>query len=153
MNEVLPPDYGAGDGHQDKSGGLGTININNAHIHGNDLRELGKIAETNPTFAKEILDYQDRVSGRENNSYRLGIVAAVILLLAALGTIALIVLEAGLIESLLASGLLLASAVLIRVILVGKWSETSWFGRLVNVLVRVLGGKSDDERDADGGPA
>ncbi|WP_128292608.1 MULTISPECIES: hypothetical protein [Afifella] len=117
--------------------------IGSLHLHGNDLAELRKIASENPALAEKIVDQRDREDARANASYRFGIVASLILIAMALSSLTFILVWAGLLATIGLALATLAIAVLIRVVLTGEWSETSWFGRVVNALARMLGSASE----------
>jgi len=68
-------------------------------------------------------------------------------LIAAMIFVATIVWATGIWTTLMAIGLILAVALLIRVILTGEWSETTWFGKLVGALSKALGSKDEAPTD------
>lgn len=143
--EILPPEK-SGNGDQSEESGnshghSNHVNIGQFHYHGNDLKELGRIAETNPALAQLIIENADRQDQRWHASERLGLITTAIMLILVLGFILTLVLNVGLWSSIAALGLLLACGVLIRVILTGEWSETSWVGTIMNGLARGLGAR------------
>lgn len=143
MNEKLPVE---GEVVRDtpRGGGARYLSIGTLHYHGNDLAELRKIAEVSPELANKIVDQRDKEDSRANTSYRFGIVSSALLVSVALGAFSFLLLEVGVIPTLCAIGGVLAVALLIRVILTGEWSDTSWFGKLMHMLVKALGGKPQD---------
>ena len=65
-----------------------------------------------------------------------------------MASIVAIIWMAGFWTTLFAVALILAVALLIRVILTGEWSDTSWFGKLIDSLARALG-SVDSAKDDD----
>ena len=53
----------------------------------------------------------------------------------------------GIILSIILLGLILICGVVVRVILTGEWSDASWFGRIIISVVSLLGGKSENIDD------
>jgi len=137
MTENLPDENNkksnAGDG------GSRILNIGNLHYHGSDLHELRKIAETNAELAAKIVEQRDKEDQRANGSYRLGIIGSLILLIVIVVSVSFVLVHIGVAATLGLMGVVLAAALLIRVVLTGEWSETSWFGRMVIALARGLG--------------
>ncbi|MBZ8133919.1 hypothetical protein [Afifella sp. IM 167] len=113
--------------------------IGTLHLHGNDLAELRKIASENPALAERIIEQRDHEDARANASYRFGVVSSLILLAMALASFTFILVWAGLLATIGLALATLAIAVLIRVVLTGEWSDTSWFGKVVKALARLLG--------------
>lgn len=125
------------------------LHIKNLHYHPNDLSELRKIAESNPELADKIVDQRDRSEARTDGSFRLGLVSALVLLVVLiLGTVYVVV-NAGVIALALMIGVILAAALLIRVVLTGQWSETSWVGKILNGAIGLAGGKTDANSEHD----
>lgn len=124
------------------------LNIGNLHYHGNDLAELRKLAEVSPELAEKLIDQRDREDQRDHASYRFGLGATIFLVLGALVCLTFMFVYVGPWSTVAVIGVLLAIALLLRVILTGQWSETSWIGRFLNALIQLLGGepisKSDD---------
>lgn len=85
MSNLPAAPNGSNDGRED-GGGNQILNIGNYHCHGNDLKEIARIAETNPDLADKLIDNSDRHHQRSNFSYRFGIVATLILVVMVLAT-------------------------------------------------------------------
>lgn len=117
------------------------LNVEHLHLHGNDLAELRRIAETNPDLAERIIEHRDAEDRREHVSFRLGLVSTAILALAILITLSVLLIWVGIIGTFVSIIGIIAVALLVRVILTGEWSDTSWFGKAVEGLVRLLGGR------------
>ncbi len=146
MAKNLPDDPDNSKSPNDKSSqGNQTLNINDFHYHGNDLAEIARIAEKSPVLAAKILDYSNQADKRKNTSYRFGLVSTTLLLSIALFTVTYIVVNQGIFISIGAAALILAIALLIRVILTGEWSDTSWFGKFIGLLAKALGSNSEDD--------
>ncbi len=119
--------------------------INNLHYYANDIAELRKLAEIDPLLAEKVIDQRDRESARAAASYNFGLISTVTLLSVVLVAFTVLLIFAGLFQTLVAVAAILATALLVRVIMTGEWSETSWFGKMVSALVKVLGGYVDDK--------
>ena len=137
-NDIKKPDENPSDGDGRY------LRIDTLNYHGNDLHELRKIAETNPDLAEKLVEQKDRSDARENTSFRFGLFSALILVGMTLTTLSFLLYSVGVIATFVSMGVILAIALLIRVILTGEWSDTSWLGRIVEGLVKLLGGKPGD---------
>lgn len=116
--------------------------INNLHYHANEISELRRLAETNPGLAEKIIDQRDRSEARVAASYNFGVGATVVLLTVLLTAAVITLAFGGVIELLILVAVILAGSFLVRVVLTGEWSDTSWFGKLVTSVVGALGGKT-----------
>ncbi|GAA4133814.1 hypothetical protein ACFFTN_06755 [Aminobacter aganoensis] len=67
-----------------------------------------------------------------------------VLIVFTLAALSFLLVETGVLATLLAIGGILAIATLVRVILTGEWSDTSWFGKLVQAIAKGLGGRPDE---------
>lgn len=138
--EILPPRSEDRELGPPRGGnGNNILQIGQLHYYGNDLAELRKLAEVSPKLAEKVVDQRDREDRRGHASYRFGLLATVGLLLGVVAAFTLIFIFAGVVATLVLIGVLLAIALLIRVILTGEWSDTSWFGKLVSGLAGALG--------------
>lgn len=144
-NENPPVRNEPSKGRQDKHSN--TLNVNNLHVHGNDLRELTKLAQINPDLANKVVDQRDRQSAREEGSFRIGLAATLTLLVVLIIGVVYVVVNAGTIALALTIGVIVATALLLRVVLTGEWSETSWIGHLLKVSLNAFGGKSATDAD------
>lgn len=134
-----PNDGSNGNGER----GNNFLAIGQFHYHGNDLSELRKLAEHNPELAEQLIRNSDKADQRSHLSYRFGLLVSFVLLIAIIvAVLAVIVLEGIWVATVIIAGIL-AVALLVRVILTGEWSDTSWFGRFVGFLAKTLGGKPD----------
>lgn len=113
----------------------GSFIIGQLHFHGNDLAELRKIAEISPDLAHKIVDQIDNEDAREHGSYRIGLVVAGTLLVSLVAAAATLLIYAGIFETLAAVAVILAAGALMRIVLTGQWSDTSWFGKLLSSIV------------------
>ena len=130
--EILPPGNQDDESADDDSRGG---NSNHPHIGhfrytANELADLWKV---DPELAKQILKNTERQDRRRHTSERLGIIASVMILISSMASVV---------------ALILAVALLIRVILTGEWSDTSWFGKLIDFLARTSGA-IDSAKDDD----
>ncbi len=150
MTENLPannsPSQG-GNGNGRSDGGR-FLSIGQFHYHGNDLAELRKLAEVDAGLADKVIEQRDAEHARQTASHNFGVICTVVLLGMVLVAFTCMIIFAGIIATAIAVGGILSVAVLVRVILTGEWSDTTWFGSLLNVLVKALGGKTEDEDSA-----
>lgn len=151
MTKKLPsvPSNGKNSGKDDGGSGDKIINVENWHHHGNDLAEIVKIAELDSDLAHKIVDNSEKEGRRKTISYRLGLVSTSFILITVLVAVAYLVVNQGIFTMIGAVMLILAIALLIRVILTGEWSETSWFGKGVHFLAKALGSKENGSPDKD----
>ena len=146
--EILPPNDSDGSGKDDRRGrseGGNFLSIGHLHLHGNDLAELRKLAEVSPHLAERVIDQRDAEDVRANVSYRFGMVASVVLVGLTLACITTLMIFVGVASTVAVIGLILAVALLVRVVLTGQWSDTSWFGKLVGMLAKALGSTGNDD--------
>jgi hypothetical protein len=145
----LTPKSDVPNGTDGRSGNSVHVNVDNVHFHANDIRELTKLAEVNPKLANKLVDQKERQSVREESSFRLGLGAALALVSILILGVVYVVTHAGVGALALTIGVILATALLLRVIITGEWSETNWVGRLVNSAIKAAGGKVADETKGD----
>jgi hypothetical protein len=144
VNEILPPEKPDNSESDDSRRGNHFL-IEHLHYHANDLSELRKIAETSPELAEKVVEQRDRENERVIGSYNLGLIVSGGLLVAVLFAVVLLIIFAGIIETMVSIAAILAVAILIRVIVSGQWSDTSWIGKFVDMLIGGLGGKPSDD--------
>lgn len=149
MSSGLPDRPHADDHNEDGAGASETrvLNIDHLHLHANDLDALRRLSESDPELARIVVDQNDKLDRREHASERFGIVAAVFLVLGLLITGSFVLINIGIILSIILLGLILICGVVVRVILTGEWSDASWFGRVIISVVSLLGGKSENIDD------
>lgn len=135
MTENTPAVSEVLEGNEESRRDGGSFIIGQLHFHGNDLAELRKIAEINPDLAHKIVDQRDNEDAREHGSYRIGLIVAGVLLVSLVSAAAAILIYGGIFETIAAVVVILAGAALIRVVLTGEWSDTSWFGKLLSAVV------------------
>src|SRR2546423_12443964 len=107
------------------------------------------MAKENPSLAKRIVDQRDKENQRQNVSYRFGVVGACLLVGMVLSGTFFSLVYAGFWATVSLMGVALAFALVIRVVLTGEWSETTWFGSLVHLLARVLGSRDRGPDDPE----
>lgn len=153
MPEIIPPTASSGRGDQPPGvpGGDDAryVSIKEFHLHGNDIAEIANLAQINPELANKILSNNEASNRREHASYRFGLLATIALLAIVLFCVTLLLIEKGIVATFIAIGFVMAIAVLIRVILTGEWSDTTWFGQFVGGLAKFFGGKPDGSDGAD----
>lgn len=125
------------------------LSIGQLHWHGNDIAELTKLAAVNPELANKIVEQRDAEDKRANTSFRFGMVTTLILVAMILAAFSFLFVKVGVWATLLIVVFVLATALLVRVILTGQWSETTWFGKFVDALSRALGSSASPSDDGD----
>lgn len=147
MTENIPSvNPASSDEHREESGRTNSgrfLAINHLHYHANDLSELRKLAEVDPALADKVVEQRDRESARVTASYNFGLICSIILLSSLLIAFTCMVIFAGAAATIITVGAILATALLVRVILTGEWSETTWFGKIISAIVRALGGSAE----------
>lgn len=139
------------DGDKDRDGGSSnTLHIETYNAAPNDLEQLRKIAETDPVLARHIVDQKDKEHARETGSERLGIVVTATLLALVLLIVLLLILNGGFWTLLAGTGVIIALAVLVRVVITGEWSDASWIGKMVAAITRAAGGRSQRDTENPG---
>lgn len=129
-------------GSPDDDGGNGRhLYIGNLNYSENDIKALAELAKVDPNLADKVVDQRNAESEREHFSERFGIAAVVLLIGMLIFGVVFITLEAGIVALGMLIALILATALMIRVIVTGEWSETTWFGSMIRGGVSLLGGK------------
>jgi hypothetical protein len=148
--EILPPDKNDnGEGSSERRSSNNYYSVGSFHYHGTDLTELRKIAEIDPSLAEAIVGQKETQDNREHVSFRIGFVSTILLVAVAIFALTFMVVTAGVMATLCSILGILAIALLVRVILTGQWSETSWFGTGITSLVKLLGGKPEPPEQED----
>ena len=115
----------AGDGGQH-------LYVNTLNYQANDLAELRKLAETSPELASKLLDTQERQGARKENSYRLGLAVAGVITLAIIGGSSYVLVQIGWWQTVVFVLVLLGISHVLRTLLKGEFSDTSWFGQFLS---------------------
>lgn len=123
--------------------GVNSLKVDNFYYSPNSLTELRKIAEVDPELAGKIVDSQTKAVRWFNVSEWVGIAVAGSIAIAIILGFVLIVVHLGWWQSVAFLVLMLCLSHVIRTLLTGEWSDTSWFGK----TLRGLGAspKQDDE--------
>lgn len=117
-------------GNGARHGDVRALYVENLHYHTNDIAELRRLAEVDPGLAREVLAANRDAMRRMDGSFRLGIVVTASLAsLLVVGTVYVIV-NIGWWQAVIFTAAVLGISHLLRVILTGEWSDTSWFTRL-----------------------
>ncbi|MBA86112.1 hypothetical protein ACSSNL_13480 [Thalassobius sp. S69A] len=117
--------------------------VKDLHYHATSLTELRRLAETNPDLAEKVVDQEDRRHQREDSSFKLALIVTGFLATLMLTAFVSIAYLFGLFQSIGMIVFLLAVSHLLRVVLTGEWSETSWLGQFLSS--GKSGKKTDDE--------
>lgn len=139
-----PPEETSDDRQKGANDETRILQIDNLHLHANEIDSLNRLGQTDPDLAKLVIEQKDKFDGREHASYRFGLVVSGVLALSVLISASFIFVYLGLIASLALVVVILALALFIRVLLTGEWSETSWIGGIIKSIIRILGGTPRD---------
>ena len=149
--EIIPPSRSvkapseADQQNQRDTGQTRILNVGHVHWYSNDIAELAKLAAVDSALAHKVVDQRDNEDKRANNSYRFGMVVSVALVALIIFAFTFLFVKVGVWSTLLAIAFVIATALLIRVIVTGQWSETTWFGKIVDALSRALGSVAGPE--------
>lgn len=140
-SEKIPENYDAASRRHSNNDGeySSEVRIENFHHYQNDLDALAELAKVDPMLAEKVVAQRDKEDERANVSYRFGIVSTVVLLTVAILSVVTMFLVGGFFLTIGSIGFLMAVAVLVRVILTGEWSESSWLGSFVKTMAKSLG--------------
>ncbi|WP_394401836.1 hypothetical protein [Sulfitobacter sp. 1A12056] len=139
-----PVDQGNSGNSQGSGHDTRILNIDSLHLHSNEIDSLNRLAQTDPELARIVVKQKDRFDKREHGSYRFGVISALMLATVALVSLSFVLIELGVVATLLLIFGIMVIALLLRVLLTGEWSETSWIGHFVTGIVSLLGGKPKD---------
>lgn len=145
--DAKPPEDASSGHHPNTSKSNNFLSINNLHYHPSEMSELRKLAEINSSLAERLIDQRDRESARIASSYNFGLLMGGSLLSIVFVAFTLLVVYGGILKTIAVIAAVLATALLIRVVLTGEWSETSWFARMIDLMIHALGGKTRDAGD------
>lgn len=129
-DDNLPDDPSSGA----RGGSPRAIYIDSLHYHPNDLTEIRRIAESNPDLAMSIVDGNREANQLATGSYRLGLIVAGGLACLLVSGFVFVAVKVGFLAALGYIAVILASGHFLRVALTGEWSDTSWVGRILDVL-------------------
>ena len=145
MNDIILPSDEPEKSEDGRPRGDNFLAIGHVHLYANDIAELRRLAEVNPDLAEKVIEQRDRENARIVGSYKLGLISSIVLLGLVLTAFTLMVIFRGIFETIVGIGFILATALLVRVVLTGEWSETSWVGKIVNALIKALGGQTGSD--------
>lgn len=143
--EVSGKNHGKGDAGHDTR----ILHIDNLHLHANEIDSLKRLAEVSPDLASLVVEQKDKFDRREHASYRLGILAATSIVISVSLGFLYVIINIGLLQSVIFILFVVVVSALVRVIINGEWSDTSWIGKTVQSLIQWLGGtgKADSKPD------
>ncbi len=101
------------------------------HLTPNDIAELRKLADEHPELAAQIVNDRSKMAELENNTERLGMISAVLLGFALIVGTSYSLVQLGWWQSIMFVGALLGISHVLRTILKGEFSDTSWFGQIM----------------------
>lgn len=146
MSEKLP-DKPKDESVSPPDGETRIFNIGNLHLHANDIDALRRLAEVDSDLAKMVVKQREDIDKREHASMRLGIICACVIVAVLLFAGMYAMVHLGVVLSLILVFVLVALAFFVRVLLTGKWPETTWIGHFVKLAVTALGGKPKSPED------
>ena len=111
---------------------LGVVIQGDVHLTPNDIAELRKLADSHPDLAKQIVDDRREFVVIDNNTTRLGMILAIILGVALVIGTSYTLVKLGWWQSIMFVGALLGISHILRTLLKGEFSDTSWFGQIMS---------------------
>lgn len=114
------------------------------HLTPNDIAELHKLADRHPELAKQIVKDRREFVVLNNNTERLGMILSVLLGFALIVGASYSLVRLGWWQSIMFVGALLGISHVLRTILKGEFSDTSWFGQIMTGRPR---GEADDNSE------
>lgn len=129
--ENLPVLPSENDGRPDGNGNSYHVSVENLHFRANDIDAIRRLAEVSPELASEFLASSERADIRQNRSMALGMITAGAVALALIGAACTSVIFLGWWQSIVMVCVILGCSHLLRVLLKGEWSDTSWFGKIL----------------------
>lgn len=141
MSSKLPekPDGPSG---EEPDGTSKIVQIENLHLHASDIDALRRLSDSDPELARIVVDQKDKFDARHHGSYRFGLAVTVFFVLGVISLLTYALVNLGILLALLLLAALIATALLTRVILTGEWSDTSMIGKIIEALIKVLGGEA-----------
>lgn len=131
--EVLPQQPGC-----ENEGEVNPTSHYHLHLHDPKLRpaEIDAYrrlaAEAGIDFAEKVLASNERCDTREMRSMVVGMVTAGVILVSLIVAVTASIILLGWWQSLLVAFILLGAGLVLRVLLTGQWSDTSWFGQFIS---------------------
>ena len=101
------------------------------HYTPNDIAELRKLADDHPDLAKQIVHDRRLFAVLESNTERLGMFFAIVLGIALVAGTSYTLVRLGWWQSIMFVAALLGISHVLRTLLKGEFSDTSWFGRIM----------------------
>lgn len=125
----LPDSGGPEDERWDRDGP--TVNIENFNHQTNDLDSFRRLAEVSPELAEKYLNNSDKSDAREARSTNIAMYVTGSLAVFGLVVAGYVLVSIGVVQTVVFIAAILGVAHLLRVILTGEWSPTSWVGQLL----------------------
>lgn len=145
-----PPEHqlpGQGGGARD--GETRILNVDELHLHVNDLDALRRLNDSDPELARIVVGHKDKSDAREHASFRFAVAVTSVLVIGILFAGSYIFVNLGVLPSIFLIMFLFLVAVALRVVLTGEWSDTSWIGKAVLQIIAVFGGRPRGESGDD----
>jgi len=122
------------DGPQNGNRAPNRLNLNvkgDLHLQPNDIAELRKLADSHPELAQQIANDRRDQTVLENNTERLGMLFAAVLGIVLIVGTSLTLISLGWWQSIMFVAALLGISHILRTLLKGEFSDTSWFGQVM----------------------
>lgn len=142
-SEPLDPSK-ADSGNGADAGNTRVLSIDNLHLHSNEIDALRRLAEADPELAKILVTQKDSFDRRDHWSYRFGVVMAAIMALGLTFSLSYVLINLGLLLSMVMIAAVVVLALMVRVLLTGEWSDTSAVSKIVDGIIHITGGKKKD---------
>ncbi len=125
------------------------LNIDELHLHVNDLDALRRLNDSDPELARIVVDQQDKSDTREHASFRFAVALTSFLVLGILLAGSYVFVNLGVLPSIFLIMFFFLTAAIIRVVLTGEWPDTSWIGKAVLRIISIFGGRPKEENGDD----
>jgi hypothetical protein len=103
---------------------------------------LRRLSETNPDLANKIVDHQENRDIRGEKSYRIALCVAGVLAITIVAGGSFVLVALGIWQAITFVLVLLGGSHILRAVLKGEFSNTSWFGSFLSST------KKDDDADS-----
>lgn len=101
------------------------------HLTPNDIAELRRLADSHPDLAAQVVKDRRDLAVLDNNTERLGMILAVLLGVSLIVGASVTLVKLGWWQSTMFVAALLGISHVLRTILKGEFSDTSWFGQIL----------------------
>ncbi len=125
------------------------LNIDELHLHVNDLDALRRLNDSDPELARIVVDQQEKFDSREHSSFRFAVALTTFLVLGILLAGSYVFINLGVLPSIFLIMFFFLATAVVRVVLTGEWSDASWIGKAVLRIISIFGGRPKDGNGDD----